>query len=98
MKKLAHEITVVIEVTAYNLEIYIKEIYDRDIEIYCNEEHDNTVLVKNVSTEYYDEYDEERVKEWLSTGKGDYIVRSLLNHMCKEGHLVAGKYLIDGTW
>lgn len=87
---------VVIECDVDDIEKLVEQHYPQfgRYEMYAYEEHDNSVMVKNVSACDVDGYD----KEKFDAGKGMYMAQTLLDKLCFDGFLEPGKYMIDGTW
>lgn len=87
---------VVIKCDASDIEELVMQHYPQfeDYELYAYEEHDNSFMVMNVSAEDVGKYE----KGDFDAGRAQYMASTLLDKLCFDGHLEAGKYLIDGTW
>lgn len=87
---------VVIKCTDSDIEKLVRCHYPqfKNYELYANEDHDNSVMVKNVIAEDVSDYE----REDFDDGVGYNMAQVLLDKLCFDGHIEPGKYLIDGTW
>jgi hypothetical protein len=87
-----------IEVGYSELEQYIKEVYGQEYEIPCGEETSNDMAKTYHVDGKIGDYEERQINKWIQTGEGNYILNYLLNHMCKNGKIEAGQYVVEISW
>jgi hypothetical protein len=91
----------VIEVDYSDLNDLVHRVYgNKDYEFVADEEmnNDSTKLYRDVGREGVDSYEEEKLEKFKKGGIETYITRTLLEDMCRSGHLEPGNYLISVCW
>jgi len=89
----------VIKVDYGDLESHIKEIYGHELSIVADQETDNDESIDIVvKEEEIIGCDFDEVKAFVETGEYRYLLHTLMTHMCNEGHLEEGNYIISICW
>lgn len=98
--KLAHVIKTYFVVDYNDLEQFIINEFGHDdysfvADIECGNASDHEI---NVVNEPLDEYHQARVDRFIITGNGSYVTKHLLQHLCTQGKVLPGRYLISVSW
>ena len=87
---------VVIKVEYSDLEKYIKSLYGYELCIQADQETGNDESLDfDVTKEEIIGYDAVDVEKFKTTGKYNFFLGTLLTHMCNEGQLEEGNYIIN---
>lgn len=64
----------------------------------CDNYSDHEFTVGPDSYYIFTEYDQEKLDQYIATGKGSYMTNILMKHMNDVGVLPSGDYLIKVSW
>ena len=99
MRKLKYEEITYKQVEYHELEDLILHVYKQEYNIAAREEKSNDIsLTYNVKKEELHEYYVYKLEKFIKTGKGSYMLSSLLQDMCNRDIIKEGNYLIDISW
>ncbi len=70
----------------------------RPYESCCMEEWNNDSSKEMRIDGKLEDYQRRAVEKFINTGQGSYLTRALLNHLCADGILEPGDYLINISW
>jgi|SRR3954471_11285055 len=84
----------------FDLEKYVKERYGHKIEIIAMEEcANNGYLSYSVTNEFADAFELKEAEDWKENGHFWYYgTGNILNLLCADGYIPAGKYVIEISW
>lgn len=86
-------------VDSNELDRFIKVHLGHDFEFIADQECDNDSEHSfNVDKGQLDDYGKKLIVEFKKTSKGTHITGFLLNHLCDQGVLAPGEYLISVSW
>jgi len=88
----------VFKVNYRDIEQLITETYGREYELPCDMESCNDTSIDVSVDGKIDSYNARHVKEWVKTGKSNYLLPALMEDLCKNGHIEKGTYIIDVSW
>lgn len=88
----------VMRVNSYDLEEFIKDVTGQDFEFVADQEAGNDTQHEFDVDGDLEDYDEERVDEFLEGEYGSHLTRPLLNWLAKNGHIEKGTYLVGVCW
>jgi len=90
---------VLIVVDCSDLEAFINKHYDHKIEIVADQETGNDVSITiKLSKVEMREFEQKQLDEYKKSGKGMYMLNTLMRDLCNQGILDAGEYLINMSW
>lgn len=99
MKKLKTKKIEYYEVDYRELEEFISGIYGQKYEIVPDLELSNDcVEAIEVEPEPLEVYDQNKLKEWKTNGKGTYMFSILMTDLCNQGLIAPGNYLVSVSW
>lgn len=89
---------VVYKVSYRDVEELIEEVYKKDFELVADQEasNDSSIEICGVDVDNVD--DEEGIEEFKKTGRYSFLLDSLINDLCKNGHIEKGDYIIRICW
>ena len=75
---------------------FIERVYGQEFEVVAAEEigNDSQMLFSNI-TGKIDSSEEDKLKEFRKSGEYSYLSRTLLEDLCRQGHIEPGHYLIS---
>lgn len=80
----------------------VKEVFGFGYNVNSQEEtgsgHEQSRLEIRVSKGVHDKWNMSRLVAFKATGKGQFIIRVLLQELCNLGKIKEGVYLIDTSW
>ena len=87
----------VFKVDYRDIEELIEEEYGKRFELVADQlaSNDSTIEICDVNP---DDIDEDVIKEFIETGHYSFLLNSLMNDLCKNGHIEAGDYIITICW
>lgn len=91
-----------LEVDYSDLNSFIKDLYGHDFECVADQEWTNYSKHEfNISKSDHEsmfDSDVEKLQTWKDTGKGQYLLRFILEDLVAQGKIPEGRYLIDVFW
>lgn len=83
----------------YDLEQLIDNYYGQEFEIPCDQECGNdTTLEFSVAPEKFMDYEKAQMKEFRESGKGTFMLDTILSDLCNNKVIEAGKYSVRVSW
>ena len=82
-----------------DLQEYIYHIYNKEFDIPCDQESSNDSSINvHVRKKPISPYEYKSIEIFIDTGKHSFLLHSIMNYMCNEGHLQEGDYNIEICW
>lgn len=88
----------VFKVNYYDVEKLIGETYGREYNLPDDMESNNDTSLEILVDGILGEYSFNTITKWVETGKGNCLLRSLMNDLCRIGAIDKGRYLIRISW
>lgn len=88
----------IFKVNYSEVERLIKETYGREYDLPDDMESCNDTSIEISVDGILGEYSFNNITKWVETGKGNYLLRSLMNDLCRIGNIDKGRYLIRISW
>lgn len=89
-----------IEVDYYDLDREVSEAFGRSFKFVADQEANNDAFyhfaidgAANTSV-----YDQNKIAEFKTTGRGTFLTQLLMNELCAMGKITAGDYLVKVFW
>lgn len=88
-----------LEVDYGDLDNFISKHYGREFEVVADQEMGNDSSKSlTVKQEPLDEWERRNLDEWISTGRGGWLLRTIMTDLCNQGLIAPGEYLIEISW
>lgn len=96
--ELQYEKETVFKVDYSEFENFIKHLFGHDYEFVADIECSNDTEHRFSTEGGLDDYDLERVNDFIKTGEGIYLAGKLIKYLYKMGYMDPGVYLISVSW